>query len=203
MKVLNENQYLDKTFNQLTVISSSRRELKGSQIRTVVDCKCICGSIFTTTINRILTGHTKSCGCVRVARRTHFQTTHPLYRIWSAMKRRCTVEKDAAYKNYGGRGIKVCDEWTNSFAVFFDWAINNGWQESLEIDREHNDEDYNPTNCRFVTSSQNCRNRRSTIFINIEGRKIVLAEAIEKGLIDKWKYYRNENYRNTFSQISA
>lgn len=81
-----------------------------------------------------------------------------LYRVWHDMKTRCYWEKGPKYARYGGRGIKVCDTWRDSRA-FFEWALANGYQEGLQIDRVNNDGDYTPTNCRFVTNWENARNR--------------------------------------------
>lgn len=90
----------------------------------------------------------------------HGLTGHPLYSVWNGMKRRCTNNKDQAYYNYGGRGISVCDEW-HGFLPFYNWAINNGWEKGLTIDRKENDGNYEPDNCRFVTRLVQASNRRN------------------------------------------
>lgn len=90
----------------------------------------------------------------------HGKRRHPLYITWTNIKTRCSNVKVASYKYYGGRGITICGEWANSFESFFNFAMENGWQPGLEIDRINVNGDYSPRNCRFVTSEINSRNRR-------------------------------------------
>jgi len=85
---------------------------------------------------------------------------HPLYEVWFSIKRRCYNPNRKDYKYYGGRGIKICEEWKEDYKAFFDWCIANGWIQGLEIDREDNDKDYTPSNCRIVTHAENSRNSR-------------------------------------------
>lgn len=87
--------------------------------------------------------------------------TYRLYRIWKSMRLRCLNPKDTAYKNYGGRGITICDEW-RKYESFRDWALANGYQCNLIIDRRDNDGNYEPGNCRFTTRIVSNRNRRIT-----------------------------------------
>jgi hypothetical protein len=84
---------------------------------------------------------------------------HPLSYTWNCMKYRCYNKTRSNYHNYGGRGITVCDEWLNSFDVFFSWAIKAGWKQGLYIDRIDNNKGYCPENCRFVSSKISCRNK--------------------------------------------
>lgn len=84
---------------------------------------------------------------------------HPLYAVWSNLIQRCTNPKHPQYHNYGGRGIKVCDQWRDA-TEFLVWAGSAGWEPGLQIDRIDNDGDYEPGNCRFVTPSVNASNRR-------------------------------------------
>ena len=85
------------------------------------------------------------------------------------MKERCYNPNNKSYKNYGGRGIKICDEWRKDYQKFENWAENNGLREDLAIDRINNDGDYTPDNCRFVTLKENNQNRRSSKFYTING----------------------------------
>jgi hypothetical protein len=79
-----------------------------------------------------------------------------LYNIWAMMKRRCDNKSHFAYKWYGGRGVKVCDEWMNDSIKFCDWAVLNGYEEGLTLDRIDNNGDYSPDNCQWITNSENC-----------------------------------------------
>ena len=89
-----------------------------------------------------------------------------LYAVWYNMKTRCFNKKVKQYKDYGGRGITICNEWLE-FIPFRDWSLFNGYQEGLEIDREDNDGNYEPSNCRWVTNKENLRNKRTTINMQI------------------------------------
>lgn len=127
-------------------------------------CKCICGN--TTVVNGkwLRAGRTTSCGCyhkemLSKRSKTHGMTNTRLYRIWHDMKNRCFYEKDKHFKDYGGRGITVCAEWKNSFEKFSEWAIKNGYSDTLTIDRINNDGNYEPQNCRWATRKQQCENR--------------------------------------------
>lgn len=103
------------------------------------------------------------------------QRNKKLYWCWKAIKQRCLNPKNAAYKNYGARGIGICDEWMR-FDPFCEWALNNGWEEGLDIDRIDNDGDYSPDNCRWTTRMQNINNRRCSVFINVGGETHTIAE---------------------------
>lgn len=116
----------------------------------------------------------------------HGLSKHPLYRIFYGMKRRCSAEKDPAFKNYGARGIIVCHEWVNSFQSFFDWAMNNGYQHGLEIDRIDVNSSYSPDNCRFVTRLVQANNKRNNINFTEDGKTMTLAQ---------WCREKNLNYK--------
>lgn len=129
--------------------------------------RCYCGKEFICAITRIENNYTKSCGCLCVERIKKTNTTHGLsytilYNIYFGMKARCYNKSNKDYNLYGYRGIKICDEWLNDFKEFYDFSINNGWREGLQIDRINNNGNYEPDNCRFVTPAENCRNRRNT-----------------------------------------
>ena len=91
----------------------------------------------------------------------HGESFTKLYYMWHSIKNRCLNANAQTYKDYGGRGITICPEWTNDYTIFRDWALTNGYQEGLEIDRRDNNGNYNPENCRFVTHKINGRNRRN------------------------------------------
>lgn len=133
-------------------------------------CKCDCGNITLVKTYHLVHGNIKSCGCEwRKASVTHGQTYTRLYYLWCAMKRRCQCETDGKYYRYGGRGIKVCEEW-QSFAPFREWALSNGYDDSLTIDRIDNNGNYEPLNCRWTTAEVQANNKSTNRYIthNVE-----------------------------------
>lgn len=94
---------------------------------------------------------------------THYKQPRRLYTIWIEMRRRCLDKTRPEYKNYGGRGITVCDEWLKDFVSFRDWALENGYDKKLTLDRVKNDLGYLPKNCKWSTYTEQNRNRRDTI----------------------------------------
>jgi hypothetical protein len=125
----------------------------------------ICGNCFTAVISQVKSGNTKSCGCWKskhLADRNfkHGMSGSSLYSVLVNMKARCYDESCKGFMNYGGRGIKVCDEWLQDNNLFFEWAIKSGYKKGLQIDRVNNDGDYCPGNCKWSTRFENCQNRR-------------------------------------------
>ena len=107
---------------------------------------------------------------------THGGTHTRLYSIWKSMKGRCSIPNWKPYARYGGRGIKVCEEWQNSYDAFKDWAVSHSYAADLELDRINVNGDYTPDNCRWITHHEQTLNRRDTLYCLIDGEKYRLRD---------------------------
>jgi hypothetical protein len=137
-------------------------------IRSVY-CLCECGALTVARAACVRNGNTTSCGCRRADNlrelakktRTHGRQPARLHRIWKAMKTRCYNPNYVEYRHYGGKGISICCEW-QTFEGFREWALQNGYTETLSIDRRNNDAGYNPDNCRWATAEGQSQNTSRT-----------------------------------------
>lgn len=140
-------------------------------------CKCDCGNTRRIKANSLLSGNSRSCGCGRIEAITkHNGTNTKLFNVWRNIKERCTNENYKTYNNYGGRGIKVCDEWLLSYEAFKEWAISSGYREGLTIDRIDVNGNYEPSNCRWATQRQQARNKRNNVFLEFDGKRQCLMD---------------------------
>jgi hypothetical protein len=156
-------------YGRLTVVA----EVEGNRYSRRILCRCDCGMEKIIALNLLLSGNTKSCGCLkremRIAKNTsHGLSKHCLYSVWSSMKDRCLNSNIDSYKNYGARGISVCDEWMD-FANFYNWAINNGYKKGLTIERVDYNGNYDPSNCTWIPFKDQSKNRRSNHWIEFNG----------------------------------
>lgn len=179
---MNKNKYgkLDLTgqrYGRLTVIEEEKRNT-GEKTKWI--CHCDCGKNTNVSTDNLRAGRVVSCGCSKKEKATkHGQWGTRIYRIWADMKQRCSNTKHKYYHRYGGRGITVCDEWTEDFQAFYDWAMDNGYQGNLTIDRKDNDKGYHPDNCRWTTHKKNCNNRSDSVFITVDGESHSISEWAE------------------------
>lgn len=136
-------------------------------------CVCDCGKDAYVLNYNLLSGHTLSCGCLKKERLKEASTTHGmtksrLYRTWRHMIERCQNPNIRNYANYGGRGITVCETWQD-FSVFAKWALENGYNSTLTIERIDNNKGYSPDNCRWATHFEQASNKRSNHLYTMNG----------------------------------
>lgn len=163
-------------FGRLTVIEKTRVKGRLSWI-----CQCECGNTIIASLTSLQTGNTKSCGCLRKEvtgklNKKHGMRRTRLYNIYQKMLIRCRNSNDPKYPIYGGRGIKVCDEWKNNFENFYLWAFENGYSDELTIDRIDVNGDYEPSNCRWVDNKTQANNKRNNRLLVYRGKSHTLAE---------------------------
>ena len=183
-------------FDRLLVIEpshSTKRVGKAGSLCWLALCQCDCGALTTPSEIGLKHGVTKSCGCLSRekrsdscrARSTHGLRGAPEYRIWTAMKQRCTNPKSPCWCDYGGRGIKVCQRWLDSFEAFYE---DMGPRPSAKhsIDRIDTNGGYCPENCRWATQKEQSRNRRSNVIIEYRSEKMPLIELAERTGVNYW-----------------
>ena len=157
-------------------------------------CRCECGNEKRVVRSAILNKLTLSCGCLQKENgekrmktlseqikngtvvpfskyEKEFNSKSRLYNIWQNMKARCTNENNERYQDYGGRGIKICDDW-NDYQNFIDFAKNNGYTELLSLDRIDVDGNYEPSNCRWATDEEQAKNKRTSLVVIVTGKQI-------------------------------
>lgn len=157
--------------NHLTPIEFCRRNKYGYQI-WLFECDCKNKTRKEILLSSVKSGHTKSCGCLHNKDKIihGLAEKHRLYTTWKNIKQRCYNNNCKQYKNYGGRGIIMCDEWKSDFQKFYDWAIMNGYKNDLTIDRIDNNKFYESTNCRWITIQEQQQSKRNTKSITFNGK---------------------------------
>ena len=166
MKKVREN-IQGQRFGRLTAL---RYDHTNKNNNAVWECQCDCGRKMLTMTASLKSGNTKSCGCLHneqlsQRRKTHGESRSRLHIVWKGMLQRCNNANKKNYHNYGGRGIKVCSEWQNSFEAFRDWAMANGYNPEAKrgectLDRIDVNGNYCPENCRWITNAEQQRNKR-------------------------------------------
>jgi hypothetical protein len=176
-------------FGRLVVIEKAEDHISPSGYKfSQWLCLCDCGGEKTILASSLKRGNTCSCGCLHkeawhsvIAK--HEKCDSRLYRIWKGIKVRCNNKNSRAYKNYGLRGVAICNQWKEDFQAFYDWSMANGYSDELSIDRIDTNGDYSPENCRWVTGRVQANNKRSSHYLTYNGKTMTMAEwARESGV---------------------
>ena len=167
----------NKKFGRLTTI-----EKTASGKHTYYLCKCDCGAIKEIRSDGLVSGKVISCGCWKKESFQKNTTTHGMSNInkrlhmcWCQILQRCKNPKNGNYKYYGARGITVCNEWME-YKVFYEWALQNGYKDTLSIDRIDVNGNYEPSNCRWATDTQQARNKTNNLYLTVNGETKTLSE---------------------------
>lgn len=186
-----------KRIGRLVVKEWLGTDIRSKNKQSIYRCECDCGNIKNISRSDLMSGRVFSCGCYAIEIRTkHNGYRDRLYNIWSAMRDRCNNSNHPSYYAYGGRGIKVCDEW-DDYKIFKDWAMKNGYNPDAEfqectIDRVDNDGNYEPNNCRFVNFDVQSNNRQNTIRIEMDGNIKSLKQWCDELNCDYNKTYKRK-----------
>lgn len=190
-------------YNLLTVIDNTPiKYLPQQHIYHL--CQCECGNTKIVQIYQLEKGTVKSCGCINHlgdGNRTHSMSKTRIYNIWCKAKERTTNPNNSAYERYGGRGIKMCDSWLNSFENFYE-DMKDTYKPNLTIDRIDNDKGYYKENCRWTTAKVQANNRRSNVLITHNNKtKNLKTWAIELGINPKTVFTRYGRGAKTYEQL--
>ena len=161
------------TFGYLHVIERAPSKQSGGKPVTSWKCKCQCGKMTIVSSSSLQRGTTVSCGCKK--RKHGFANRERLYDIWKNMRRRCYDLGNKRYAQYGGRGIGICEEWSE-YSKFRQWALSNGYQPDLTIDRIDNNKSYSPENCRWATSKEQENNMSRNRILTYNGVSHTMSE---------------------------
>lgn len=203
VKFLRIDNKLNKKYGRLLVIENVGLN---SDSKVLWKCLCDCGNYKTVVSSHLTDGSVQSCGClfsqaiiISNKNRIKYQGEHSswnerLYRTYSAMIRRCYNTESKDYKYYGGKGVVICKEWLDSFDCFYEWAMNNKYNEELSIDRIDVNGNYEANNCRWATAKEQMNNTTKTIRLEINGEYNTLSYFSEKYNIPRKTIYERYKY---------
>lgn len=167
-----DSEMIGKKFGRLTVVSRAGSEKGKGLSRKLWNCVCECGKHKIVNTHALTSGCVRSCGCLsREARKrlrldaaTRNEHIH-LRMVWKSIKQRCYNHNHPEYKNYGGKGVRMYDEWLNNSKAFIEWGLKNGYSIGLDVDRIDSNGNYEPSNCQFLTRSENVLKEKRKITI--------------------------------------
>ena len=184
---------IGQKFSRLKVLEFDHKvKYAKSSFKYYYKCLCDCGNICIVERSKLISGHTRSCGCLKDENYKHKACSTKLYAVWKNMKSRCYNPNNKKYKNYGARGITICPEWGKDFLSFKKWAEETGYDENAKrgectIDRIDVNGDYCPENCRWITNNAQQRNRTNNLLITFGGATHCAAEWVEVLKISRWE----------------
>lgn len=163
-------------FGRWTIAGEQIRKVCGRGIKSYFPCRCDCGTEKEVLHDNLVSGKSLSCGCISRERATiHGLWKHPLYKVWLGMLQRCENPNHKRYKNYGGRGVEVSEEFHNA-GIFINWCLENGWEPGLQLDRSNNDGNYERTNLQFSTLVEQANNTSRNRVFSYNGKTLTIAE---------------------------
>jgi len=172
MESVRGNRFLDITNIRFGKLIAIKEVGKNKSNQYMWECLCDCGKKSIVSSSNLVRNNTKSCGCfgdsyLANKTRTHGMSSTRMFKIWVGIRKRCTNKKCIAFKDYGGRGIKVCERWQDFNNFYLD--MKNSYSDKLTLDRIDTNGDYEPSNCRWATNKMQSNNRRNNVFINLNG----------------------------------
>ena len=190
-------------FGKLTVIKLDYMKLYKnpngkSHYKKYYLCQCECGNTVSVYQGKLVSGHTTSCGC-KIFK--HGQWKSRLYNIWRGIKKRCYDKKNKSFKYYGAKNITISPIWKDNFKSFYDWAMDNGYQEDLTIDRIDNNGNYEPSNCRWKTSKEQANNRTTCRYLTYNGETHTVTEWAEITNIPRHRIYCRLNANKPLNEV--
>jgi hypothetical protein len=185
---------LDVEYHELTVIEYYGKRRQNRSTRHHWICECRCGAYIIVEGSHLKEGHTRSCGClqkkvVSKLNKTHGLAKTPEYKIWHAMIRRCTNKDLECYKNYGGRGITVCERWLNSIQLFLE-DMGPRPSPDLSVERIDNAGNYCPENCKWGTDEEQLNNKRDNVVLTYRDETMTVAQWARKFNVKSNRIYQ-------------
>lgn len=166
----NSQDITGKKFGKLTAVRDAGSSKRYSRLW---ECLCDCGGSRVVPLNILKRPFNHSCGCLHHSLNGLYE--HPLYCVWANIKSRCYDRNNKSFKNYGGRGVTMCESWQKSFLSFYE-DVNSGYNQGLQIDRIDNSGIYSKENCRWVTSKINNNNRRGNAILTFNGKTQTISQ---------------------------
>lgn len=202
MKKYNDNEFIGIKYGKITIIKYLGK-IKNNSNRRYWLGKCECGNTIKLCSSEIINRKRKQCHLCSKPTKIHGMTNTRLFNIWQSMKARCYNPNNSDYYNYGAKGTIVCKEWKNNFLNFYNWAINNGYNKNLTIDRINTYGSYEPNNCRWADNYTQANNKKRTIKILYKGNYYTITEiskitGIPRNVISA-RYYAKWNAEKIFN----